>query len=52
MDEIKSTRIERQNILNNKLVLNDIQKELNLSGFLYNNIFYYTNSQLATFFEC
>lgn len=51
MDEIKSTRIERQNILNNKMVLNNIQKEFDLNGFLYNDVFYYTNSQLATFFK-
>ncbi|MHA3226113.1 DNA-binding protein [Globicatella sulfidifaciens] len=51
MEEIHITRIERQNILNNNIALKNIQKEFDLNGFIYNDTFFYTNSQLASFFK-
>lgn len=51
MTDLTTSQIERQNILNNSLALQKAEEILKVPGFYFEDTFYFTNSQLATFFE-
>ena len=51
MNNIIKTTTERQNILNNNFAVKKAEEEFNIKGVLVNDIRYYTNQQLADFFE-
>lgn len=51
MENIESTRIERQNLLNNQVAIENISKKIKYDGNLYDGVYYYTNEQIANFFN-
>ena len=51
MTDLTTSQIERQNILNNSLALQKAEEILQVPGFYFEDTFYFTNSQIATFFE-
>lgn len=48
---LTNSQIERQNILNNKYALQEIQDAVGVIGLLYNDEFVFTKEQLTRFFE-
>lgn len=51
MKKLNNSKIERQNILNNSIAINQAEKEFGRNGILFNGVLYFTNQQLADFFE-
>ena len=51
MTDLTTSQIERQNILNNSLVLQQAEEILKVPGFYFEDSFYFTNSQVADFFD-
>lgn len=46
-----NSSLDRENILNNKYAIKEIAKVYKLEGIIYKNVYYYTNQQIADFFE-
>lgn len=51
MKDFSKSQIERQNILNNNIALAKIEKQITVSGYEFDGIKYFTNAQLAEFFD-
>jgi len=51
MKDLTSSNIERQNILNNRFAVEEIQKAIGIEGFLFENEYKYTIAQVANLFE-
>lgn len=51
MDNILKDSISRQNILNNNLAIEKAEEEFNIKGVPIDNVHYYTNNQIADFYE-
>jgi len=51
MTDLTNSKIVRQNILNNKYAVKEIQKAVGLKGVLYEKEFRFTKRQIANFFE-
>ena len=49
--DIENSAVERQNVLNNPLLLTGIEKELELKGVFFEGEFKWTRTQLVGFFE-
>lgn len=49
--DLTNSRIDRQNILNNELALEEIRKTSNIQGIIFENKLYFTKNMVATFFE-
>ena len=50
-NDLTNSGITRQNILNNKYALQEIQKAVGITGVLYEQEFRFTKKQVADFFE-
>ena len=50
MKDLPSSPVDRQNILNNKLAVENIQKYIGLTGLLFENEFWFTRNQVAEFY--
>lgn len=48
--DLTSSKIARQNVLNNKYALQEIQKAVGLPGVLFRGQLYFTKLQVASFF--
>lgn len=48
--DLTTSNIERQNILNNRIAVESIQKQLNLSGFLFEGEYRFTKQMVADFY--
>lgn len=51
MDSGIDSNVKRQNILNNKYVVDEARKFLDINGILFDGVFYFTNKQLADLYE-
>lgn len=51
MGNLTNSKIDRQNILNNDLAITKVEKNIPVTGYQYNDALYFTNEQLAAFFE-
>lgn len=51
MSDLTISQIERQNILNNSLAIKKAEDEFEIKGVPFEGTYYYTNQQLADFFE-
>ncbi len=51
MKDLTISAIDRQNILNNKNAVNDIQKYLGIDGMLFEGEYRYTKKQVAEFYQ-
>lgn len=51
MSNLTTSQIERQNILNNTLVIEQAAEILEVLGFYFEGSYYFTNSQIASFFD-
>jgi hypothetical protein len=51
MNDLTNSKIVRQNILNNKFAVEEIQNAVGLKGVLYEKEFRFTKKQIADFFE-
>ncbi|MCF6364914.1 MAG: hypothetical protein L3J35_01815 [Bacteroidales bacterium] len=51
MKDLTNSKIVRQNILNNKYAVQEIQNAVGLRGVLYESEFRFTKKQIADFFE-
>ena len=51
MKDLTTSEIARQNVLNNKYALEEMQKVVGLRGILFEGEFKFTKQQLASFFE-
>ena len=49
--DLTSSRLDRQNILNNELAIEEIQKKSEINGILYENKVYVTREMVADFFQ-
>ncbi|MBK6979121.1 MAG: DNA-binding protein [Cytophagaceae bacterium] len=49
--DLTTSAIDRQNILNNPVALDTIQKQLGITGMLYDNEYRFTTAQIADYFE-
>ena len=49
--DLTSSKIDRQNILNNELALNDIQAQTGIQGIFFENKIRFTKSMVASFFD-
>lgn len=49
--DLISSSLARQNILNNKYAIQEIQNAVGISGILFENEFRFTKKQIAEFFE-
>lgn len=49
--DLTTSKIDRQNILNNELAVNEIQKQTGIQGILYEGRLRFTKSMVATFFD-
>lgn len=49
--DLTSSRLDRQNILNNELAINEIQEKSGVDGILWEDKIYVTKEMTATFFE-
>ena len=49
--DLTSSDIQRKNILNNKFALEEVAKELQVSGILFDNVLRFTKKQVATYFD-
>ena len=50
-NDLTNSGITRQNILNNKYAIQEIQKAVGITGVLYEQEFRFTKKQVADFFE-
>lgn len=48
---LTTSKIDRQNILNNELAVNEIQKQTGIQGILYEGRLRFTKSMVATYFD-
>ncbi len=51
MKDLTSSDIERQNILNNRFAVEEIQKAIGIEGIIFENEYKYTIAQVANFYE-
>ena len=51
MKDLTNSKVVRQNILNNKYAVQEIQNAVGLKGVLYEKEFRFTKKQIADFFE-
>ena len=51
MSELSQSQIDRQNILNNNQAIKLIQEKLIIPGYFYQDAFYFTNKQVAEYFD-
>lgn len=51
MTNLTTSQIERQNILNNSLVVQRAEKIFKIPGYYFEDSYYFTNSQIANFFD-
>jgi len=51
MEDLSSSLVQRQNILNNKFALQRIQEYIGITGIFYDNEFKFTKEMVANFFE-
>lgn len=51
MKDLTTSEIARQNVLNNKYALNEVQKAIGLRGVIFEGELKFTKQQLASFFE-
>lgn len=49
--DLTTSKIDRQNILNNELAVNEIQKQTGIQGILYEGRLRFTKSMVATYFD-
>ena len=49
--DLTSSRIDRQNILNNDLAMSEIQTKTGVEGAVWNDKIYLTRDEVASFFE-
>ena len=49
--DLTTSRLDRQNILNNELAVSEIQEKSGLDGILWNGKLYVTREMVADFFE-
>ncbi len=49
--DLTNSKIDRQNILNNELALNEICTSSNINGIKFENKIYFTKNMLATFYD-
>lgn len=49
--DLTNSRLDRQNILNNKFAIKEIRESANIRGILYEGKIYFTKSMVADFFE-
>ena len=49
--DLTSSRIDRQNILNNEMAIQSIQEASNIKGIIFENSVYFTKSMVASFFN-
>ena len=49
--KLTSSKIDRQNILNNRYAIEAIQEEIGFKAVVYNNEFVFSKEQIARFFE-
>ena len=50
-NKLTLSNIERQNVLNNRLAIDAINKELNITGMLFNGEYLFTKQMVADFYE-
>lgn len=51
MEKLSESKVERQNILNNKRAMREAEKQFNLLGIELDGVIYYTRQQISSFFE-
>nr|DAY30863.1 MAG TPA: hypothetical protein [Caudoviricetes sp.] len=49
--DLTNSSVDRQNILNNSLVINEIERYFDFPGYVYNNQRYFTTTMLAAIFD-
>ena len=49
--DLTTSQIDRQNILNNELAINEIKETINLKSVFWNEKYYLTKEMVATYFE-
>ncbi len=49
--DLTTSRIDRQNILNNEIAIQEIQEQSNIRGIIFDGVPYLTKSMVATFFD-
>lgn len=49
--DLTTSKIDRQNILNNELAITEIQKQTNIKGILFEDKLCFTKNMVATYFE-
>ncbi len=51
MKDLTVSNIERQNVLNNRFAIDNIQKHLDISGMLFDGEYRFTKKMVADFYE-
>lgn len=51
MNDFLKSQVDRQNLLNNSIAINKIEKQITVSGYEYEGTKYFTNLQIADFFD-
>ena len=51
MKNLTTSEIARQNVLNNKYALEEVQKAIGLQGIIFEGELKFTKQQLSSFFE-
>jgi hypothetical protein len=51
MNDLTISNIERQNVLNNRFAVDALQKDLNLTGMLFEGEYRFTKKMVADFYE-
>lgn len=51
MEDFTQSHLERQNILNNSKAIKIAKEKIRIPGYIYNDVYYYTNDQIASFFD-
>lgn len=49
--DLTNSQIDRQNILNNELALNEIRESSNINGIIFENKIYFTKNMISTFYN-
>jgi len=49
--DLTNSKVDRQNILNNEMALNEIRESSNISGIIFEEKIYFTKTMLATFYD-
>ncbi len=49
--DLTNSKLDRQNILNNELALNEIRQSSNINGIVFEEKLYFTKTMLATFYD-